>query len=188
MSLKALTRSFSCWVFREKSDERVSSDESSARTSHTEAQQQEATRSRVRALTMVLKAKQEGLFSSADGQKWKVCWGCRYVWRVWMCPAQRSPLFIGAEALLTSASLWNIHGHFWHEWPLYLTAGRDVTGRCQGWLKVDLHFRKHIWWSNLAAGWGSNSFCFCFTLHYSGLWPVVYKLSVFSWMFLHLTH
>lgn len=52
--LKCLTRSFSCWVLMGKSDERVSSEESSAPASRSHAQQQQVTtRRRVRALTMV---------------------------------------------------------------------------------------------------------------------------------------
>lgn len=68
--LKCLTRSFSCWVLMGKSEERVSSEESSALASRSHAQQQQVTTMRrVRVLTMVL----EGC----------VCSG----WGMWKCPA-----------------------------------------------------------------------------------------------------
>lgn len=106
--LKSLTRSFSCWVLMGKSEERVSSEESSALASRSHAQQQQVTTTRrVRALTMVL----EGC----------VCSG----WGMWKCPAVPS-WFIGWHQQVSKIFM-AISWHGWHRSaPLYRRLNDDV--------------------------------------------------------------
>lgn len=112
LCLKRLTRSFSCWVLMGKSEERVSSEESSALASRSHAQQQVTTTKRVRALTMVL----EGCDCSG--------------WGLWKCPSVPSG-FIGSKKhhwhQFVCKIFMAISWHGWHRSaPLHLRLNDDV--------------------------------------------------------------